>query len=214
MMAQPALYQSRYMMDHLHHKLCVSLQLQHVSILNMYCRDSRRPNPVQPQSFEPRPASASPQYVSEEDEDDSHDARPDSQSGLSVEQRRRQASRAIAEAKARQAAFASQGTSQFTDADIIQPEAPDFGRDSEVSDDEASATATTILDPTRTPGSERQVPQDLDRSSRPGQASGATDTFAMDDPSPRQDSSASSRRQRQQSSYEPDNSKPLYAQVS
>lgn len=45
---------------------------------------------------------------------------------LSVEERQAQAQQDIAAAKARQAAFAGQGTRQFTDIDIAQPEAPDF----------------------------------------------------------------------------------------
>lgn len=45
---------------------------------------------------------------------------------LSVEERQAKAQQDIAAAKARQAAFAGQGTRQFTDIDIAQPEAPDF----------------------------------------------------------------------------------------
>lgn len=45
---------------------------------------------------------------------------------LSVEERQAKAQQDIAAAKARQAAYAGQGTRQFTDIDVAQPEAPDF----------------------------------------------------------------------------------------
>lgn len=175
-------------------------------------RDVERPIPVQPPSSDRSSSLATPQSPPNDDDvDDEYDdyeeenSHPSSESGLSVEQRRRQASKDIAAAKARQAAFVSQGRSQFTDTDAAQPKVPDFSDDSD-----ASATATTILDKTQTPRSERYSP---DSGPRRPDASSATDTFALDDPTPRPDSSASSSRQRQQSSSEPDSFKPTYAQV-
>ena len=60
----------------------------------------------------------------------------------SVQDRKQKASRDIAAAKARQAAYASQGQSQFTDADIARPASP---RPSALSG--ASATDTTSFAP-------------------------------------------------------------------
>ena len=158
---------------------------------------------------------------------------------LSVEERQAKASRDIAAAKARQAAFASQGERQFTDTDIAQPDTSEFDSSSG-SHSPSSATATMALDDVQTPSAS---PQSSNRTGEPsgrspegsttgtfemGQGdSSATDTFELgssgtqsEDENPTgtfmldtdrpQDSS--DRSSRQQSVYEPDTSKPLYAQ--
>ncbi|KAA6419459.1 MAG: hypothetical protein FRX49_10557 [Trebouxia sp. A1-2] len=96
---------------------------------------------------------------------------------LPVEERQAKAKEDIAAAKARQAAFASQGSLQFTDVDIAKPDLPDISSDSESSP--SSATATMALDDaqmpsaSQPPGSGKRQP-----SSQPTQGS-ATGTFVL-----------------------------------
>ena len=81
---------------------------------------------------------------------------------LSVQERQAKAQQDIAAAKAREAAFAGQGTRQFTDTNIAQPVAPDFGledfsggsatdtfelRDSGAQSEDENPTGTFVLSP-------------------------------------------------------------------
>jgi len=97
---------------------------------------------------------------------------------LPVEERQAKAKEDIAAAKARQAAFAGQGSRQFTDVDIAKPGSPDISSKSERSP--SSATATMALDDaqmpsaSQLPGSGRSEP-----SSQPAEGS-ATGTFVLD----------------------------------
>ncbi len=97
---------------------------------------------------------------------------------LPVEERQAKAKEDIAAAKARQAAFAGQGSLQFTDVDIAKPDSPDISSYSESSP--SSATATMALDDaqmpsaSQLPGSGKSQP-----SSQPTQGS-ATGTFVLD----------------------------------
>lgn len=180
------------------------------------CRSTARPTPVQPPTSPGRSSDSAfpPRQANKDDDNDEYDdfedytQRPSSKSGLSVEQRRQQASKDIAAAKARQAAFESQGRSQFTDTDAVQPETPEFSEEST-----APATATTILDDSKTSSSHRSFPEHSDSSSSSKQpdSSSATETFVLGESRP--GSSASSSRQRQQTAAEPDSFKPVYAQV-
>ncbi len=97
---------------------------------------------------------------------------------LPVEERQAKAKEDIAAAKARQAAFAGQGSRQFTDVDIAKPGSPDISSKSERFF--SSATATMALDDaqmpsaSQLPGSGRSEP-----SSQPAEGS-ATGTFVLD----------------------------------
>ncbi|KAL0039623.1 hypothetical protein WJX77_003638 [Trebouxia sp. C0004] len=97
---------------------------------------------------------------------------------LPVEERQAKAKEDIAAAKARQAAFASQGSLQFTDVDIAKPDSPDISSASQSSP--SSAIATVALDDAKMPsasqlpGSGRSQP-----SSQPAEGS-ATGTFVLD----------------------------------
>ena len=97
---------------------------------------------------------------------------------LPVEERQAKAKEDIAAAKARQAAFAGQGSLQFTDVDIAKPDPPDISSDSESS--LSSATATMALDDAQMP-SPSQLPDSgkSQPSSQPTQGS-ATGTFVLD----------------------------------
>ena len=81
---------------------------------------------------------------------------------MSVQERQAKAQRDIAAAKAREAAFAGQGTRQFTDTDIAQPVAPNVGledlsegsatdtfelRDSAAQSEDENPTGTFVLSP-------------------------------------------------------------------
>lgn len=81
---------------------------------------------------------------------------------LPVQERQAKAQQDIAAAKAREAAFAGQGTRQFTDTNIAQPMAPDFGsgdfsggsatdtfelRDVEAPSEDENPTGTFVLSP-------------------------------------------------------------------
>lgn len=81
---------------------------------------------------------------------------------LPVQERQAKAQQDIAAAKAREAAFAGQGTRQFTDTNIVQPLAPDFGsddfsggsatdtfelRDAEAQSEDENPTGTFVLSP-------------------------------------------------------------------
>ena len=169
---------------------------------------------------------------------------------LPVEERQAKAKEDIAAAKARQAAFAGQGSRQFTDVDIAKPGSPDISSKSERFF--SSATATMALDDaqmpsaSQLPGSGRSEPSSqpaegsatgtfvLDKNDNEEPTDGsATETFELgqggnlaEDDNPTdtfmlesdicQGSSGnnqdSSGRSRQPSVYEPDTSKPLYAQ--
>ena len=176
---------------------------------------------------------------------------------LTVEERQAKASQDIAAAKARQAAFATQGSSQFTDVDVAQPDTPDFGlrpgsssssaTDTMVLDDPStkpgasqqnaggrgqpfnksaddSATGTFVLDQKDQEESPEGSPTDtfeLGEGSTQSEDENPTGTFILDDGS-RQDSSDRTGRgqsdddrsqaPKRPSAYEPDTSKPLYAQ--
>ena len=101
---------------------------------------------------------------------------------LPVEERQAKAKEDIAAAKARQAAFASQGSLQFTDVDVAKPDSPDISSKSERSP--SSATATMALDDaqmpsaSQPPGSGKRQPSSQPIS-QPTQGS-ATGTFVLD----------------------------------
>ncbi|KAL0045480.1 hypothetical protein WJX82_007894 [Trebouxia sp. C0006] len=148
---------------------------------------------------------------------------------LPVEERQAKAKEDIAAAKARQAAFAGQGSLQFTDVDIAKPDPPDISSDSESS--LSSATATMALDDAQMP-SPSQLPDSgtSQPSSQPTQGS-ATGTFVLDkdvsaadaikkfkaEQSAAEQPPAESDGGRPDTGkpapvYEPDTSKPLYTQ--
>ena len=164
---------------------------------------------MQPKSPEVRYMPAAPAQASDEDdEDDEYDSdTSQSDTGFPVAQRRQKASRDIAAAKAREAAFAAEGGAQFTDSKTAQPETPDF------SNRTASPISTIVLDAPKLPRTQQDTPGGLDSEARRPGSSGATDTFALDDPSSRPGSSAGSSRQLQEASYEPDSSKSAQVNV-
>lgn len=150
--------------------------------------------------------AAPAQASDEDDEDDQYDSdTSQSETGFPVAQRRQKASRDIAAAKAREAAFAAQGRSQFTDSKTARPETPDF------SDRNASPISTTMLDAPKRPRTQQNTSEGLDSEARRPGSSGATDTFALDDPSSRPGSSAG--RKVQEALYEPDSSKSAQVNV-
>ena len=102
---------------------------------------------------------------------------------LTVEERQAKAKQDIAAAKARESAFASQGTRQFTDTSIAQPETPDFGSSSSRPSSVDSATDTFDLRDSSTESLE-QRPSDtfkLPSDTAGSTADSATDTFQLGD---------------------------------
>ena len=121
----------------------------------------------------------------------SPDPRPDSAGALKVtaaagrtlpvEERQAQAKQDIAAAKARQAAYAGQGTRQFTDVEVAQPEAPDFASPASATS-AGSATDTFELRDSRSE-TLSQTPTDITKDAGPleSTADSATDTFQLGD---------------------------------
>ena len=102
---------------------------------------------------------------------------------LTVEERQAQAKQDIAAAKARESAFAGQGTRQFTDSSIAQPDTPIFGSSGPRPSSADRATDTFELRDS-TPESEKQRPTDtakLPSDTAGSTADSATDTFQLGD---------------------------------
>ena len=98
---------------------------------------------------------------------------------LTVEERQAKASQDIAAAKARQAAFATQGSSQFTDVDVAQPDTPDFGL--RPGSSSSSATDTMVLDePSTKPGASQQNAGGRGQPFNKSADDSATGTFVLD----------------------------------
>ncbi len=97
---------------------------------------------------------------------------------LPVEERQAKAKEDIAAAKARQAAFAGQGSLQFTDVDIAKPDSPDISSDSESSP--SSATATMALDDAQMPSASQLPCSGKSQPSSQLTQGSATGTFVLD----------------------------------
>lgn len=96
---------------------------------------------------------------------------------LPVQERQAQAKQDIAAAKAREAAFAGQGSRQFTDVDIAKPDTPDVKPKS--GRPPSSATATLALDDVQTPSAGQQTGKRQALPARPPSKGSPTDTFVL-----------------------------------
>ena len=152
---------------------------------------------------------------------------------LSVEERQAKAKQDIAAAKAREAAFAGQGTRQFTDTNIAQPETPDFGsygslggsatdtfelRDGEAQSEDENPTGTFVLSPDArdvSSGSSQQSAEVDSKQDEGAKAQAELQGLSRQIRSFSPDQSAASRAADARSApvYEPDNGKPSYSEA-
>lgn len=127
---------------------------------------------------------------------------------LPVQERQAQAKQDIAAAKAREAAFAGQGSRQFTDVDIAKPETPDVKPKS--GRPPSSATATLALDDVQTPSASQQTGKRQASPVRPPSKGSPTDTFVLreDDSEGPADRSATDTFELGQSRSQPEGDTP------